>query len=431
MTKKINNYEIVKGLIDATVKKMSLNRSVYNILSEPQNVVEVAIPVQMDDGSINVIKGYRSQHNNALGPYKGGIRFHQDVDIDEVKALSAWMTLKCALLNVPFGGSKGGVVVDPRELSPGELERLSRGYIRAISPILGMDIDIPAPDVGTDGRVMGWMLDEFSRYKNYGEFGMITGKPIIVGGSLGRVEATSRGAMFIIREAARAMGINMKGAEVVVQGFGNVGGNAVKILHEVGCRILAVSDVYGGVYNPKGLDVPSLQEYYAQNGTLKDFPGSQNIGNKELLTLKCDILVPAAVENQITGQNAANINAKIVAEAANGPTTPDADKILAERKILVLPDVLTNAGGVTVSYFEWVQNRYGYYWSEDEVNDRLERKMVEAFNTIYSLYRNRKDVDMRGAAYMVAIERIYEAMRVRGWLGHQVQPEVKREVKFA
>lgn len=431
MDKEINSFEIVKGLIDTSVKKLNLSRAVYDILSEPQRVLTVTVPVQMDDGSVRVFQGYRSQHNNALGPYKGGIRFHHDVNLDEVKALSAWMTLKCAVMNIPYGGGKGGVVVNPKELSPGEMERLSRGYISAIAPVLGAEIDIPAPDVGTNGQTMGWMMDEFSRFRNHNEFGVITGKPVIVGGSLGRVEATSRGCVFTIREAAKAIGLKLKDATVVVQGFGNVGAIAARLLREDGCRILAVSDSSGAIYTPRGLDIPALEEYKACTGSVKDFPGSQNITNDELLALSCDILVPAALENQITGENAGRIKAKIVAEGANGPTTPEADRILASRKVLVLPDVLANAGGVTVSYFEWVQNNSGYYWCEDEVNQRLERKMVEAFNEVYSLYKKRKDVDMRGAAYMVAISHLAEAMRVRGWLGTQFYSDVKCDFKLA
>ena len=432
MTQEINSFEIVKDLIDTSVKKLNLSKSVYNILSEPQRVLTVTIPVQMDNGEIRMFTGYRSQHNNALGPYKGGIRFHQDVNLDEVKALSTWMTLKCAVLNVPYGGGKGGIIVNHKELSPGELERLSRGYIRAIAPVLGAETDIPAPDVGTNGQVMSWMMDEFSRYRGHNEFGMITGKPVIAGGSLGRVEATSRGCVFTIREAAKATGLELKGATVVVQGFGNVGSIAARLLQqEDGCRILAVSELSGSAYNPNGLDIKAVEEFKACTGSVKGFPGSKDISNEELLALECDILVPAALENQITDKNAAKIKAKIVAEGANGPTTPEADRILADKKILVLPDVLANAGGVTVSYFEWVQNQYGYYWSEEEVNAKLERKMVEAFNNVYSLYRKRKDVNMRGAAYMVAIERISQAMYLRGWLGNQVYEQAKCEVKLA
>jgi glutamate dehydrogenase len=432
MTREINSFEIVKNLIDTSVKKLNLSKSVYEILSEPQRVLTVTIPVQMDDGSVKVFTGYRSQHNNALGPYKGGIRFHHDVNLDEVKALSTWMTLKCAVANVPYGGGKGGVIVNPKTLSQGELERLSRGYIRAIAPVIGADLDIPAPDVGTNGQVMGWMMDEFARIRGYNEFGVITGKPVIVGGSLGRVEATSRGCVFVIREAARVTGLKLKEATVVVQGFGNVGSIAARLLQqEDGCRVLAVSDSTGGIYNPNGLDIAAVEEHKARTGSVKGFPGSKEISNEELLALECDILVPAALENQITDKNAGKIKAKIVAEGANGPTTPEADRILAERKILVLPDVLANAGGVTVSYFEWVQNQYGYYWSEEEVNNRLERKMVEAFNNVFSLYSKRKDVDMRGAAYMVAIERISEGMRMRGWLGNQMYTDIKREAKPA
>ncbi|HBX23469.1 MAG TPA: Glu/Leu/Phe/Val dehydrogenase [Desulfotomaculum sp.] len=431
MNKEINSFEIVNGLIDSSVKKLNLGRAVYDLLSQPQRVLTVTIPVQMDDGSVKMYTAYRSQHNNALGPYKGGIRFHQDVDLDEVKALSSWMTLKCAVLNVPYGGGKGGVIVNPKELSFGEMERLCRGYVRAIAPVLGSEVDVPAPDVGTNGQVMAWMMDEFSRFKNHNEFGVITGKPVILGGSRGRIEATSRGCVFTIREAAKAIGLKLKDATVVVQGFGNVGAIAARLLKDDGCRILAVSDTSGAIYNPRGLDISTLEEHKACTGSVKDFPGSQSITNEELLALSCDILVPAALENQITGANAAQIKAKIVAEGANGPTTPEADRILAARNIMVLPDVLANAGGVTVSYFEWVQNNSGYYWCEDEVNERLERKMVEAFNEVYCLYKKRKDVDMRGAAYMVAISHLAEAMRIRGWLGIQMYSDAKCEFKLA
>ena len=432
MSKETNSFEIVKGLIHTSVKKLNLNKAVYDILSEPQRLLTVTIPVQMDDGSVRVFTGYRSQHNNALGPYKGGIRFHQDVSMDEVKALSAWMTLKCAVMNVPYGGGKGGVIVNHKELSPGELERLCRGYIRAIAPVLGFEKDVPAPDVGTSGQAMAWMMDEFSRYRNHNEFGVITGKPVILGGSLGRLEATSRGCVFTIREAAKAMGLKLKDATVVVQGFGKVGAIAARLLQqEDGCRVLAVSDSSGAIHNSRGFDIKALEEHKSCSGSVQEFPGARSITSEELLALSCDILVPAALENQITAENAGRIKAKIVAEGANGPTTPEAGRILADRKVLVLPDVLANAGGVTVSYFEWVQNNSGYYWCEDEVNQRLERKMVEAFNEVYCLYQKRKDVDMRGAAYMVAISHLAEAMRVRGWLGSQMYADAKCDFKLA
>lgn len=419
MSQEINNFELARELIKNTVERLNYSSAVYEILSEPQRVLTVSIPVRMDDGSIKVFQGYRSQHNNALGPYKGGIRFHPGVTYDEVKALSTWMTLKCALLTLPYGGGKGGVAVDPCNLTPDELERLSRGYIRGIAPMLGTDLDVPAPDVGTNPQIMGWMLDEYSHIRGYAELGFITGKPLMTCGSLGRFESTSRGVMIVIREAAKAIGLDLSKADVVVQGFGNVGGNAVRFFHNEGLRIVAVNDVYGGVYNPNGLDIDALLEHFDKTGTTKGFPGGDEITNAELLTLPCDVLVPAALENQITGANANDIKAKIVAEAANGPTTPEADQILADKNVLVLPDVLTNAGGVTVSYFEWVQNKYGYYWSEDVVNERLELKMVEAFNSIYEMYKSRDDVDMRGAAYMMAVARITEAMQNRGWLGNK------------
>ncbi len=432
MSKETNSFTIVNGLIDTTVKKLNLGRAVKDILSQPQRLLTVTIPVQMDDGSVRVYTGYRSQHNNALGPYKGGIRFHQDVSLDEVKALSAWMTLKCAVLNIPYGGGKGGVIVNPKELTPGELERLCRGYVRSIAPVLGSETDIPAPDVGTNGQTMAWMMDEYAQLINHNQFGVITGKPVILGGSRGRVEATSRGCVITIREAARAIGLKLKDATVAVQGFGNVGSIAARLLQvEDGCRVLAVSDTGGAIYSPRGLDIPAVEAYKACTGSVKDFPGSQSITGEELLALNCDILVPAALENQITGENAGRIKARIVAEGANGPTTPEADRILAAKNILVLPDVLANAGGVTVSYFEWVQNNSGYYWCEDEVNQRLERKMVEAFDEVYSIYKKRKDVDMRGAAYMTAVSRLAEVMQIRGWLGTQTHTATQCEIKSA
>lgn len=431
MSKQINSFEIVQGLLKETVKQLKLKPLVYEMLKEPNRVLNVSIPVEMDDGSVKVFMGYRSQHNNVLGPYKGGIRFHQDVTLDEVKALSTWMSLKCAVVGIPYGGSKGGVICDPRKLSSSELERLSRGYMRAVAPILGAEMDIPAPDINTNGQVMAWMMDEFSRHRGYNEFGVITGKPVIIGGSAGRVEATARGLVITVREAAKSLGMNLKGATAAIIGFGNVGGIAARLLDQLGCRVIAVTDVAGGAYNPMGLDISLLQSHLAKTGSVEGCPGTKNIANDELLALKCDIIIPAALENQITEQNAGSIKAKIVCEGANGPTTPGADRILFDKKVLVVPDVLANAGGVTVSYFEWVQNLAGYYWSEEEVNGKLETTMVNAFNNVYGIYKKRRDVNMRGAAYMLSVERIAEAMRLRGWLGHKSMYESKVEDKLA
>lgn len=395
--------------------KLGYEDSVYEILKEPEKVLVVSIPVKMDDGSIKTFIGYRSQHSTALGPAKGGVRFHPDVTLDEVKALSTWMTFKCGVVGIPYGGGKGGVVCNPKELSRGELERLSRGFFRAIYPIIGPEKDIPAPDVYTNAQVMAWFVDEYSSLKGYYSPGVVTGKPIRLGGSAGRTEATGRGCMFTIREAAKEIGLDMKGATVAVQGSGNVGGIAAKLIAELGSKIVAMSDSKGGVYNPDGIDPDAVLEHKAKTGSVLGFPGSQEISNDELLELDVDILVPAALENVITSKNAANIKAKIIGEGANGPTTPEADKILYEKGILVIPDILANAGGVTVSYFEWVQNLMNFYWTEEEVNNRLEGIMVRAFKEVYQMHKEHK-VNMRDAAYMVSIQRVAEAMKLRGWI---------------
>ncbi|AEG16484.1 Glutamate dehydrogenase (NAD(P)(+)) [Desulfofundulus kuznetsovii DSM 6115] len=431
MSKRLNSFELACNHVLSAVKRLNLNPAVYEILRSPERVLTAAIPVKMDDGSIKVFTGYRVQHCSVLGPFKGGIRFHPDVDMDEVKALALWMTMKCAVLGLPYGGAKGGVTCDHREMSLDELERLSRGYIKAMYPLLGREKDIPAPDVYTNARVMTWMMDEFSGIKGYNEFGVITGKPPVVGGSLGREEATARGCVIAVREAAAALGISLNGATAAVQGYGNVGSIAAKLLHEMGCRIIAVSDSSGGIYNPRGLDPVAVLQFKKNTGTVKGYPGSRPISNEELLALSCDILIPAALENQITEQNARNIKARIIGEGANGPTTPGADRILNEKKVFVIPDILANAGGVTVSYFEWVQNNTGYYWSEEEVNRRLEEKMVAAFKEVYQMYRAHKDLNMRDCAYLVAVQRLNEAMWLRGWLGKGAEYSDRREAVLA
>ncbi|TYP54328.1 Glu/Leu/Phe/Val family dehydrogenase [Thermosediminibacter litoriperuensis] len=413
MAETLNPFEIVQKQIKVACDKLGLEDSAYEVLKEPEKVLAVSIPVKMDDGTIKTFIGYRSQHSTVLGPAKGGVRFHPDVTMDEVKALSAWMTFKCAVVGIPYGGGKGGVRCNPKELSKGELERLSRGYFRAISPIIGPEKDIPAPDVYTNAQVMAWFMDEFSQLKGYNTPGVVTGKPIILGGSLGRNEATARGVMFTIREAARKISLDLKKATVAIQGYGNAGSVAARLLSELGCKIVAVNDSQGGAYNPEGLDPIAVLEYKKKNKTVKGFPGSKDITGEELLELEVDILVPAALENVITSRNAANIKAKIVGEAANGPTTPEADDILYKKGILVIPDILCNAGGVTVSYFEWVQNLMNFYWTEEEVNSRLEHIMVKAFNEVYSIHKE-YGVNMREAAYMSAIRRIAEALKVRG-----------------
>ncbi|MGB9840754.1 Glu/Leu/Phe/Val family dehydrogenase [Thermovenabulum sp.] len=413
MVETLNPFEIVQKQIKTACDKLGLENSYFEVLKEPEKVLTVSIPVKMDDGSVKTFIGYRSQHSTVLGPAKGGVRFHPDVTMDEVKALSAWMTFKCAVIGLPYGGGKGGIKVNPKELSKGELERLSRGYFAAISPIIGPEKDIPAPDVYTNAQVMAWFMDEFSKLRGYYCPGVVTGKPIVIGGSLGRNEATARGAMFTIREAAKRVGIDLKNATVAIQGFGNAGSIAARLLNELGCKIVAVNDSRGGAYNPEGLDPKAVLEYKNKNGTVKGFPGSKDISSDELLTLDVDILVPAALENVITSKNADSIKAKIIGEAANGPTTPEADEILYKKGVLVIPDILCNAGGVTVSYFEWVQNLMNFYWTEEEVNQRLEHLMVKAFNEVYSLHKE-YGVNMREAAYMVAIKRIAEALKVRG-----------------
>ncbi len=411
----ISPLVVAQRQLDMAATKLELDPNIHAILREPARVLEVNFPVRMDDGTVKVFKGYRAQHNNAIGPAKGGVRFHPQVTLEEVKALSMWMTFKCGVLGLPYGGGKGGVVVDPTTLSRGELERLSRAYIGAISPLIGPDQDIPAPDVNTNPQIMAWMMDEFSKYKGGITYpGVVTGKPIIVGGSLGRSEATGRGCVIAVREAAKRLGIKLQGAIGVVQGFGNVGSATARFLAKEGVKIIAIMEVDGGIFNAEGIDPEKLIAYREKAGTITTYPGSQPIDNQELFALECDVLVPAALENQITAENAGEIKAKLIVEAANGPTTPEADEILARRGICLVPDILANAGGVTVSYFEWVQNFMNYYWTEEEVNSRLEQKMVEAFASIYQMSQD-YGVEMRMAAYMVSIARLAEAIRVRGW----------------
>ena len=403
-----------QAIVKTALEKLGYPEEVYELLKEPLRTITVRIPVKMDDGSVKVFTGYRAQHNDAVGPTKGGIRFHPEVSENEVKALSIWMSLKCGIFDLPYGGGKGGVIVDPRTMSFREIEALSRGYVRAISQIVGPTKDIPAPDVFTDSHTMAWMMDEYSKIKEHNVPGFITGKPIMVGGSLGRVTATSKGVAIIIREAAKKLNINLYGAKVVVQGFGNVGSYLAKFMHEMGAKVIGISDAYGALHDPNGLDIPYLLERRDSFGTVTKL-FSNTITNKELLELDCDILVPAALENQITKENAPLIKAKIVVEGANGPTTPEGSRMLEDRGIVLVPDVLANAGGVTVSYFEWVQNNQGYYWSEEEVERKLDAMMVKSFNEIYELANSRR-VDMRLAAYMVGVRRMAEASRLRGWI---------------
>ncbi|NUK28836.1 Glu/Leu/Phe/Val dehydrogenase [Parageobacillus sp. VR-IP] len=410
----LNPYEIVKKQIETAAAKLGLEPHIIEILKRPMRVLSVSFPVKMDDGSIRVFEGYRAQHNDALGPTKGGIRFHPDVTLDEVKALSMWMSFKCAVVGLPYGGGKGGVVCNPQTLSRGELERVSRGFIEAISQIIGPDKDIPAPDVYTNSQIMGWMMDTYSRINQSFSPGVITGKPLIIGGSKGRNEATAHGCVITIQEAMKKLGRPLKDATVAIQGFGNAGRTAAKLLAELGCKIVAVSDSKGAIYDPNGLDIAKV-EHLKDHHTLLDYGAEYQIDPSALLELKVDILIPAALENAITSENADQVQAKIIAEAANGPISPDANRILTEKGIIVIPDILANAGGVTVSYFEWVQNLMNYYWSEEEVNKKLTDIMVQSFHAVYEAAEE-YETDLRTAAYIISLKRITEAMKARGWV---------------
>jgi glutamate dehydrogenase len=410
----LNLFYSTQTVIQKALNKLGYTHEMYELLKDPIRMLTVRIPVRMDDGTVQIFTGYRSQHNDAVGPTKGGVRFHPEVDEEEVKALSIWMSLKCGITDLPYGGGKGGIICDPRKMSFRELERLSRGYVRAISQIVGPTKDIPAPDVYTNSQIMAWMMDEYSRLREFDSPGFITGKPIVLGGSKGRETATARGVTICVEEAVKKKGFELQGARVVIQGFGNAGSYLAKFMHDAGAKVIAVSDVYGGVHDPNGLDIDYLLDRRDSFGTFSKI-FENTISNSELLELDCDILVPAAISNQITAQNAANIKAKIVVEAANGPTTLEATTILTERGILLVPDILASAGGVTVSYFEWVQNNQGYYWSEEEVDEKLSKVMIHSFENIYqtaALHR----VDMRLAAYMVGIKKMAEAARFRGWV---------------
>lgn len=412
-----DQHDVLKStqtVIHLALDKLGYSQEVYELLKEPVRMLTVKIPVRMDDGKVKVFTGYRAQHNDAVGPTKGGIRFHPNVTEKEVKALSIWMSLKCGIVDLPYGGGKGGIICDPRDMSFRELERLSRGYVRAISQIVGPSKDIPAPDVFTNSQIMAWMMDEYSRIDEYNSPGFITGKPLVLGGSHGRETATAKGVTICIYEAAKKKGIKLKGARVVVQGFGNAGSFLAKFMHDAGAKVIGISDAYGGLHDKDGLDIDYLLDRRDSFGTVTKL-FNNTITNEELLELDCDILVPAAIENQITEKNAHNIRASIVVEAANGPTTLEATKILTERGILLVPDVLASSGGVTVSYFEWVQNNQGYYWSEEEVEEKLEKILVSSFNNVYETSQSRR-VDMRLAAYMVGVRKMAEACRFRGWI---------------
>ncbi|WP_114747342.1 Glu/Leu/Phe/Val family dehydrogenase [Falsibacillus pallidus] len=414
MMENLNLFTSTQEVIKEALTKLGYDEALYELLKEPLRMLTVRIPVRMDDGKIKVFTGYRAQHNDAVGPTKGGVRFHPEVDEEEVKALSMWMSLKCGIVDLPYGGGKGGIICDPRTMSMSEIERLSRGYVRAISQIVGPTKDIPAPDVYTNSQIMAWMMDEYSRLREYDSPGFITGKPIALGGSQGREKATAQGVTICIEEAAKRKGIEIKGARVVIQGFGNAGSFLAKFMHDAGAKVVGISDAYGGLHDPNGLDIDYLLDRRDSFGTVTTL-FENTISNQELLELDCDILVPAAVSNQITADNANSIKASIVVEAANGPTTMEATRILSDKGILLVPDVLASAGGVTVSYFEWVQNNQGYYWTEEEVNDKLRKKLVESFNNVYETAENRR-INMRLAAYMAGARKMAEASKFRGWV---------------
>lgn len=413
MPEELNPFKIAQQQLDIAAKKLGLDAGVHERLRWPERVLTVSIPVRMDSGKIRVYEGYRSQYNDWCGPTKGGIRYHPNVSLDEVKALSAWMTWKCAVVGLPYGGGKGGIICDPKNMSLGELERLTRRYTFMISPIIGPEKDIPAPDVYTNSQTMAWIMDTFSILKGYTVPGVVTGKPLVLGGSLGRNEATARGCVFTVREACKKLGINPSKATAAVQGYGNAGCIAAKLLRELGVKIVAVSDSKGGVYNKAGIDPFKAEETKAKKGSVTAVKEADAISNEDILELPVDILIPAALENVITEKNAKKVKAKISGEAANGPTTPAADQILHKNGVFVIPDILANAGGVTVSYFEWVQNLYTFYWTEEEVNKHLERVMVQSFEKVYDMHKKEK-VDMRTAAYMVAVKRVAEAGLKRG-----------------
>jgi glutamate dehydrogenase (NAD(P)+) len=415
LTEELNPFKIAQEQLDTAAKLLKLDPAVHSLLREPKRILEVRFPVRMDNGQVKVFRGFRVQYNDARGPCKGGIRFHPQETLDTVKALAAWMTWKTACVGIPLGGGKGGVICNPKEMSLGELERLSRAYIDAIGMIIGPELDVPAPDVYTTPQIMAWMVDEFEKIRGYNAPGVITGKPIALGGSEGRGDATARGAVYTIREASKKLNIPLKGATAAVQGYGNAGSYAAILLQEMGARIIAVSDSKGGISSDKGLDPNEVLKHKEKTGSVVGFPGTKPITNEALLEVQCDILVPAALENVITTKNASRIKAKIIAEAANGPTTPEADDILFKNKVFDIPDFLCNAGGVTVSYFEWVQNIYGLYWPVEEVHSRLDKIMTKAFNDVYAMH-TKQNVNMRMAAYMLSVQRVAEAMKLRGWV---------------
>lgn len=413
MSEEISLVQSTQQIIKEALEKLGYNDDMYQLIKEPLRTLKVRIPVKMDDGSVKVFTGFRAQHNDAVGPTKGGVRFHPGVSEDEVVALSMWMTLKAGIVNLPYGGGKGGIICDPREMSMDEVERLSRGYVRAISQIVGPTKDIPAPDVFTNSQIMAWMMDEYSAIDQFNSPGFITGKPLVLGGSEGRDRATALGVVICLEEALKKRNMKMDEIRIVIQGFGNAGSFLSKFLFDKGAKIVGISDANGALHDPEGLDIDYLLERRDSFGMVTNL-FDDVLSNDELFSLDCDVIIPAAIENQITEANAPDIKAEILCEAANGPTTTEATRILTERGVLIVPDVLASAGGVTVSYFEWVQNNQGYYWNEDEVNEKMQEKLVAAFNEIYDLHENRQ-IDMRLAAFIVGLKRTAEGSRYRGW----------------
>jgi glutamate dehydrogenase (NAD(P)+) len=409
----INPWDVAQRQFDLAADLLKLDPGLRQVLRQTQRELTVHFPVKMDDGSVQVVTGYRVQHNVVRGPAKGGIRYHQDVTLDEVKALAMWMTWKCAVVGIPYGGGKGGVVIDPKKLSRRELEGLTRRFTTEISLLIGPERDIPAPDVNTNAQTMAWIMDTYSMHAGHTVPGVVTGKPISLGGSEGRNEATARGAVFTVQEAARHLGMDLSTARVVIQGFGNAGSIAAQLITEVGASVIAVSDSTGGIHASRGLDIARVIAWKAEHGTVQGFPGAEDVTNEALLEIPCDILIPAALENQIRASNADRIQARIIAEAANGPTTPDADETLYRRGIFLIPDILCNAGGVTVSYFEWVQDLNRDHWSEKVVNEKLREIMVRAFAETLQMSR-RESVNMRTAAYLLAVDRVASATALRG-----------------
>jgi glutamate dehydrogenase (NAD(P)+) len=408
-----NPFEAMSERFDRAAKILGLDPDLYAVMRVPSREIKVYVPVKMDSGHLHIFEGFRVQHNFARGPAKGGIRYAPDVSLDEVKALSAWMTWKCAVVNVPFGGGKGGIICNPQQMSLGELERLTRRYTAELIDFIGPDKDVPAPDMNTNEQTMAWIMDTYSMHARHTVNAVVTGKPVALGGSLGRREATGRGVLIVTNEAIKRFKLKPEETRVVVQGSGNVGGLGAQLMYNQGYKVIAISEIGGGIYNPNGLNIPEVLAFLQENKTFDGYPGVDRVSNSELLEIECDVLAPCATENQITSENADRIKCKILSEGANGPTTPKADQILHDKGIFVIPDILANAGGVTVSYFEWVQDRMGYFWREDEVNQRLEEKMVASFNELCH-FAEKHNVDTRTAAYMLAIDRVAYHTRMRG-----------------